>query len=196
MRAVDQPHVLAAVDPVDEPHLPQRAAAVEQLAHEALGEGEEVAAAASARERREVHVVRDGETLVVGPHRAPSAERHGYHSLAELRDELHARPDETAHVVEAEAAVGVEEGRALEDRHRIYLTLLAGEPRTMLVPVEEKDTETDVHRRVDPFEVEEGLVERTQSLVGVPGIHARKRRGQVPDSTVAEAAEAESAAVK
>ena len=120
-----------------------------------------------------MHVVRDGETLVVGPHRAPSAERHGYHSLAELRDELHARPDETAQVVEAEAAVGVEEGRALEDRHR-----------------------TDVHRRVDPFEVEEGLVERTQSLVGVPGIHARKRRGQVPDSTVAEAAEAESAAVK
>jgi hypothetical protein len=31
---------------------------------------------------------------------------------------------------------------------RIYLALLAGEPRTVLVPVEEKDTETDVHRRV------------------------------------------------
>jgi hypothetical protein len=31
---------------------------------------------------------------------------------------------------------------------RIYLTLLAGEPRTVLVPVEENDTETDVHRRV------------------------------------------------
>jgi hypothetical protein len=31
---------------------------------------------------------------------------------------------------------------------RIYLTLLAGESRTVLIPVEEKDTETDVHRRV------------------------------------------------
>ena len=31
---------------------------------------------------------------------------------------------------------------------RIYLTLLVGEPRTVLIPVEEKDTETDVHQRV------------------------------------------------
>ena len=49
---------------------------------------------------------------------------------------------------------GKQSGKAWNDYHaqrlvqRIYLTLLAGEPRTVLVPVEEKDTETDVHRRV------------------------------------------------
>jgi len=49
---------------------------------------------------------------------------------------------------------GKQSGKAWNDhyaqRHvqRVYLTLLAGELRTVLVPVEEKDTETDVHLRV------------------------------------------------
>jgi len=49
---------------------------------------------------------------------------------------------------------GKQSGKAWNDHYaqrlvqRIYLTLLAGEPRTVLVPVEEKDTETDVHLRV------------------------------------------------
>jgi thymidylate kinase len=49
---------------------------------------------------------------------------------------------------------GKQSGKAWNDYpaqrlvQRIYLALLAGEPRTILVPVEEKDTETDVHRRV------------------------------------------------
>ena len=52
------------------------------------------------------------------------------------------------------AEAGKQSGKAWNDHYaqrlvqRIYLTLLAGEPRTLLVPVEEKDTETDVHQRV------------------------------------------------
>jgi hypothetical protein len=52
------------------------------------------------------------------------------------------------------AEAGKQSGKAWNDHYaqrlvqRIYLTLLAGEPRTVLIPVEEKDTEADVHLRV------------------------------------------------
>jgi hypothetical protein len=52
------------------------------------------------------------------------------------------------------AEAGKQSGKAWNDHfaqrlvQRVYLTLLAGKPRTVLVPVEEKDTETDVHLRV------------------------------------------------
>ena len=52
VRLVDQADVLAAVDALDEPQLPQRAVAVEHLHHEPLGELEQLAPAARARAAR------------------------------------------------------------------------------------------------------------------------------------------------
>jgi hypothetical protein len=147
---VDEAHVLAVVHAVDEPHLPQRAVTVEQLAHEPLGQPEEVAPRARRGQARQVHVVGDREALVVDPHRPAAAERHRHHPLAELGHELHPRGDQAAHVVEAEAPLGIEERGPLEDRDR-----------------------ADVHRRLDPFEVQEGLVDGAQTLVADPGSHAR-----------------------
>ena len=44
-----EPDVLAAVDALDEPELPQRTVAVEHLLHEPLGEREQLAPATRAR---------------------------------------------------------------------------------------------------------------------------------------------------
>ena len=106
-------------------------------------------------------MVRDVEVVVVDPDRAPAPERHAHHPLAEAWDELQARRDQGAHVVEAEPAVGVEERRALEDRDR-----------------------TDVHGRLGALEVQEALVERGEAVV--PPASApigSERMGQAVGST-------------
>ena len=90
MRLVDETDVLAAVDALDEPQLPQRTAAVEHLGHEPFGELEQLPARAGRRERGQSHVSSDVELVVVDPHRAPAPERHRHHPLAEARDQLQA----------------------------------------------------------------------------------------------------------
>ena len=82
--------VLAAVDALHEPQLPQRSVAVEHLRHEALGELEQLTPAPGRGQRGEPHVVGDVEALVVDPHRPAPPERHRHHPLAEAGDQLQA----------------------------------------------------------------------------------------------------------
>ena len=91
VRLVDQPDVLAAVDALDEPELPQRVVAVEHLVHEPLGELEQLAAGAGRGQRGEAHVVARCRTRGRRPRSGARAERHRHHPLAEARDELQAR---------------------------------------------------------------------------------------------------------
>ena len=158
VRLVDQPHVPAVVEALDEPQLPQRPVAVEELAHQALGQREEVAPAPRLRELGEVHVAGDVEAVVVDPHRVPDTERHVHDPPPEARDQVQARPDQLADVVEAEAAAVVEEGRAVEHRDR-----------------------ADLHRRLAPLEVQEARVEGGQAVV--LGRHCARVRPAAPPPT-------------
>ena len=101
----------------------------------------------------EAHVVRDVEAVVVDPYRSALAERHIHEPAAKARDEVEPGRDERTGVGEPEPTGVVEERRALEHTQR-----------------------PDVHGRLEPFEVEEARVERTQSvvvphgaIVGAPG---------------------------
>ena len=142
MRLVHEPDVVATVDALDEPELPQRMVAIEDLLHEPLGERDQLAARSRRGEPGEVHVARDVELRVVDPDRATQAERDVLDAAAEARDERQPGPDEVPHVVEPESPVGPVERLALEHRDRAH-----------------------VHRRLGPLEVQEGLVERAEPVV-------------------------------
>ena len=87
-------------------------------------------------------VARDVEAVVVDPHRVPDTEGHLHDPLAEPRDQVEAGADELAHVVEAEAALVVEERCRVEHRDR-----------------------TDLHGRLAPLEVQEARVEGGKAVV-------------------------------
>ena len=152
VRLLDQPDV-AALEPLDEPQLPERPRPVEELRLDPRGEREQLLAAARRRQRGEAHVVRDVEARVVDPDRPTLLERHVHDPLAEPRDEVQPGADEPAGLREAEPAGVVEERSALED---------ADGPH--------------VHRRLEPLQVQERRVERTQPVVAR---HARDGTGSI-----------------
>ena len=90
MRLVDEADVLTVVEALHEPELPERPVAVEELAHEPLGQREQVPATAGLRQLREVDVARDVEAVVVDPHGIPDPERHVHDPLAEPGNEVQA----------------------------------------------------------------------------------------------------------
>ena len=94
------------------------------------------------RQRGVAHVVRDVEAVVVDPDRAALLVGHGHQPAAEARQQLQPRQHEVAHLADAEAAVGVEERLALEHAHR-----------------------ADVHRVLEPLQVQEAGVERGEPVV-------------------------------
>jgi len=145
---VDQSDVLTTVDAFDEPELPQRAVAGEHLRHEPLGELEELTPVPGRWQRGEPHVVGDVEPVVVDPHRTAAPERHRHHPLAEARDQLEARGNQRADVVQPETTVGVVEGLPFEHRDRAH-----------------------VHGRLGTFEVQEALVQRSEAVVPRVGTH-------------------------
>ena len=89
--------MLAVVDTLDEPQLPQRSATVEHLHREALGELAQLPPGSRRGQRGDAHVIGDVEALVVDPHRPPLPEWHRHDPLAESGDELQARSDEGPH---------------------------------------------------------------------------------------------------
>src|SRR5262249_52727923 len=133
-----------ALQAFDEPQLPQRAGAVEHLRLHALEQREQLRTRSRAWQRREAHVVRDIEALVVDPDRPAEVERYRHRLLPEARYEVEARRHEVTRVGDAEAAFVVEERCALEDRER-----------------------SDVHWRLDALEGEEARVEAAEPVVAV-----------------------------
>ena len=81
----------AALEPLDQPRLPQRLGAVEPLREDAPGELAQLGLAARGGQARVAHVVADVEVGVVDPHRAALLERHLGQPLPVARDEVQAR---------------------------------------------------------------------------------------------------------
>src|SRR5262249_45396468 len=113
MRLLDDRDV-AALEPLDEPQLPQRAGAVERLGLHAFEQREQLRARSRPWKRGEADVVRDVEAVVVDPDRTAEVEWHPHRLLPEARDEVKARRDQVARVTDAEATRVVEERSALE----------------------------------------------------------------------------------
>ena len=101
MELRDQRH-LAADDPVDVPHLPQRPAPVELVAHQHPEQVADLLPAAGRRHRDAADVLVDVEVLVLDPHRAVEVERHLLQLPAELRHAVHALEERAPHLLEAE----------------------------------------------------------------------------------------------
>ena len=156
VRLVHEADVLAVVDTLDEPQLPQRSATVEHLHREPLGELAQLAPGSRCGQRGDAHVIGDVEALVVDPHRPALPERHRHDPLAEAGDELQAGSDEGPHLVEAEPTPRVVERLAFEHRHR-----------------------ADVHRRLGALQVEEALVEPGEPVVHRGRCHQAERTRSV-----------------
>ena len=81
----------AALDPVDQPHLPQRLRAVEALGEDPGRQGPQLLLVAGGRERGVADVVVEVELRVVDPLRPALAERDEAQLLAEAGDQVQAR---------------------------------------------------------------------------------------------------------
>ena len=139
--AVDQRVVALADDreavvaqPLDQPQLPERLAAVELLGEDPRRQVAQLLLGAGRRQRGLAHVVVEVEVGVVDPDRAPLVEGDEAQLLAEARDQVQARGD-----VVAELVVGGR--RALEDAGR-----------------------GDVHVGAGALHVQEGSIESGQSF--------------------------------
>ena len=141
MRLLDERDV-AVFEALDEPELPQRAFAVEELFLHACGERDQLLPRAGLRQRGVAHVVRHVETRVVDPDRAALVVGHVHQPAPEAREQREARAHEIAHFRDPEAAVLVEERRAFEHADR-----------------------TDVHRVLEPLQVQEAGVEAGKPVV-------------------------------
>ena len=100
-----------AVEPLDQPQLPERLGAVELLGEDPRGEVAQLLLGARRRQRGAAHVVVEVEEGIVDPDRPALLEGDEAQLLAEARDEVQARLD-----VVAELLVGGR--RALEDDRR------------------------------------------------------------------------------
>ncbi len=101
----------AALEPVDQPEVPERVAAVERERHEVRAELQQLGVVARFGQCRLVHVVGDVELVVVHPHRGGLADQREPYPLAQLRHEVQAARHLGPHVVETQAATGVVQGR-------------------------------------------------------------------------------------
>ena len=140
-----------ALEPLHDPHLPERLAAVEVLGEDPPGQVAQLLVAAGRRHRRVPDVVQDLEVGVVHPDRPPQLQRHHPHLLPVARDQRQLaghHPDDVA----------VGGRRALEDRDV-----------------------ADVHRVVVVLDREKGRVERVhpvhrETSVGTLSLRRRRHR--------------------
>ena len=98
----DQRH-LAADDAVDVPHLPQRPAPIELVAHEHAEEVADLPPPARRRDRDAAEVLVDVEVLVLDPHRPVEVERDLLELPAELRHPGQSLQERAPDLVEPEA---------------------------------------------------------------------------------------------
>ena len=141
VRLLDQRDV-AVFETFDEPDLPQRTFAVEELLLHARRERDQLLPRARLRQRGVPHVVRHVEAVVVDPDRTALVVGNRHQPAAEAREQREPRAHEIAHLGDPEAAVVVEERRALEHTHR-----------------------ADVHRVLEPLQVQEAGVEPGKPVV-------------------------------
>ncbi len=134
MVGLRQQREAVAVEPVDQPQLPERLVAVERLGEDAAGEIAQLLLVARLRQPGVAQVVAQVEVRVVDPARAALPERDEREALAEPRHEVQAAVD----VLEQLDVAG---RLALEDDHR-----------------------GDVHVRRVVLEVEERGVEPAESV--------------------------------
>ena len=122
-----------ALEPVDEPDVPQGAAPVEWARHQPRTEVEQLSLVTGLGQRRLVHVCCDVEVGVVHPHRCRLADQGETDALAQLRHQvqpaLHLGPD----LVEPQASTSVVQRSTLEDPDGSHVhgrvTRLHGEER-------------------------------------------------------------------
>ena len=129
-------------EPLNDPHLPERLAAVEFLRHQASDQALELPLVAGARQMGVTHVVGEIEAPVVDPHRL--AERRGrLEALAVAREAVETRLHQAPDVLDVDSTLRRRERSALEDRGGA----------DMHVAVAVLDLEEAVVERREPFEV-------------------------------------------
>jgi hypothetical protein len=111
----DQTHVVGR-QPVDDPHLPERPAAVEGLGLETSHQLGQLVAVAGAGERGETDVVPDVEAIVVDPDRATLAVRDLHEALAQAWDSIEPGRDVVSERRERDPAARGPERAALQHR--------------------------------------------------------------------------------
>ncbi len=133
-------------EPFDQPHLPQRATAIECLGEDPSGEAPQLGVAAWARQRRVAHMEGQTELWIVDPHRPSLSERNRREPLAVARHQVQPR---------------------LDRRHQIRIRgRWAGEDRAG----------ADVHMRRLALELQKRVIERREPVsVGHAWILARRR---------------------
>jgi hypothetical protein len=99
----DDGEPVAAGEPFDDPHLPQRLRAIELLRHDAAGEALQLILVARARQAGMSHVVLDVEVLIVDPDRVAFERGVGEH-LAVAWNQVEPRLDVVADPLHVDAA--------------------------------------------------------------------------------------------
>jgi hypothetical protein len=146
------------LEPVDEPHLPERAVTIELLRHDATGQPLEAPDVAGHGQARMAHVIVEVEPGVVDPHRMRE-ERHPRELLAKPRVPLQRAFRHRADALDVDAAVLRAQGLRVEDADR-----------------------ADVHVDVGVLEGEKSGVQSRQPLVMLVG-HGRgktTKRARLP----------------
>ena len=101
---------------LDEPHLPQRPAAIERLRHDPSHQSLEHAPVAGLRQRGMAHVVGEAEAIVVHPDRQPFIRQIG-ESLAKARHQVQPRCDAGTDALDVDAALGGAQRSGVEEHH-------------------------------------------------------------------------------
>ena len=83
----------AAVEPLDEPQLPQRAVAIKRLGEDPAGQPLEVALGTGARQRRVAHVIGQVEVRVVDPDGTALVEGHERQPLSVAWNQMQPQAD-------------------------------------------------------------------------------------------------------
>jgi hypothetical protein len=129
---------LAVLEAVDDVHLPQRAAAVEQRGVQPRDQRVELLHRPGAAQGRAAHVVVEIDIVVLDPHRIGQLEGHLRELAVEQAAQVHALADQRLHVLVVVALVAF---RQLEQHEA-----------------------ADVHRRLRRFEMQEGRVHAAQMI--------------------------------
>ncbi len=147
-----------ALEPVDQPDVPERPGAVERARHQLGTQFEQLGLRAGPRQRGLVDVAADVEIGVVHPDRRRLPEHREPDDLAQLRHEVQPALHLGPHVLEPQAPVAVVQRTTLED-----------------------PDEAHVHGGVVRLHVEEGRIERGQGVgrsghvgLGVSGSRAEQ----------------------
>ena len=130
-----------ALEPLDDPHLPQGPGAIERLRHDPADQALEHTVVTRPRERRVADMVGEAEAIVVDPD-GEAFPRHVRDTLAEARHEVQPRVNRAPDAVDVDPAVGEPERCGVEQHHR-----------------------PDVHVGRLVLDAEEGGVHRAQALV-------------------------------